>query len=43
MYKLAPTRSFRKGLKKYRHDRAVLGALEQVLDILIKGEDLPVQ
>lgn len=43
MYRLAPTRSFRRGLKKYRYEQEVLGALEQVLDILIKGENLPAQ
>lgn len=41
MYKLAPTRSFKKGLKKYRNDHIVLAELETALDILIQGDDLP--
>ena len=43
MYRVAPTRSFRNGLKKYRHDHAALGELELVLDILMKGQDPPAQ
>ncbi len=32
---------FKKDLKRYKHNNAVLKDLEKVLDILIKGEILP--
>ena len=34
---------FKKDLKSYKHDRSVLDDLEEVLDILSQGNELPVK
>jgi mRNA interferase YafQ len=41
MFILKYSNRFKKDLKLYQHDKIVLGELEKVLDILIKGEKLP--
>lgn len=43
MYSLKYSSRFKKDLKLYRHDKAVLVELEKVLELLIKGEKLPVK
>lgn len=41
MYLLKYSRHFKKDLKSYRHDKVFLDELEEVLDLLAKGIDLP--
>ena len=41
MFLLKYSGRFKKDLKRYRHDRAVLDELEKVLDLLVKGGTLP--
>ena len=41
MFLLKYSNHFKKDLKYYKHDHAVLVELEKVLDILAKGEKLP--
>jgi mRNA interferase YafQ len=41
MFLLKYSRHFKKDLRRYKHDRAVLEELEKVLNILAKGEKLP--
>lgn len=41
MFILKYSNRFKKDLKLYKHNKAVLIELEKVLDILIKGEELP--
>lgn len=43
MYSLKYTRRFKKNLKIYQHDNVILGELNKVLDLLIKGEELPLK
>lgn len=41
MFILKYSNRFKKDLKTYQHDKSVLSELEKVLDILIKGGELP--
>jgi mRNA interferase YafQ len=41
MFVLKYSNRFKKDLKLYRYDKDVLAELEKVLDILVKGTDLP--
>jgi len=34
---------FKKDLKSYKHDKSVLDDLEEVLDILLRGNEIPVK
>jgi len=34
---------FKKDLKSYKHDKSVLDDLEEVLDILLQGNEIPVK
>jgi len=43
MFTLKYSNRFKKDLKLYKHDKAVLIELTKVLDILVKGEDLPLK
>lgn len=43
MFSLKYSRRFKKDLKLYKHNRVVLAELEKVLDILVKGEKLPIK
>lgn len=41
MLKLEQTKTFKKCLKKYRHNKAVLKELEKVIELLISNKSLP--
>jgi len=41
MFLLKYSNRFKKDLRRYKHNRAVLIELEKVLEILVKGEKLP--
>lgn len=41
MFNLKYSSRFKKDLKLYRHDKAILLELEKVLNILMRGEALP--
>ncbi|MDD4352005.1 MAG: type II toxin-antitoxin system YafQ family toxin [Candidatus Gracilibacteria bacterium] len=41
MYELVPTKNFKKGLKRYRHEKKTLFNLRKVLNCLQKGVSLP--
>ena len=43
MFLLKYSKHFKKDLKSYKHNRAVLAELEKILDILAKGEKLPIK
>ncbi|MEI7620679.1 MAG: type II toxin-antitoxin system YafQ family toxin [Candidatus Falkowbacteria bacterium] len=43
MFILRYSNRFKKDLKLYKHNQAVLFELEKILDILIKGENLPLK
>lgn len=43
MFLLKYSKRFKKDLKLYKHNRVVLVELEKVLDILVKGEKLPMK
>jgi len=43
MFLLKYSKRFKKDLKFYKHNRAVLYELEKVLDFLAKGEKLPIR
>lgn len=41
MFELVPTKSFAKGLKKYRHDAKSVSMVKTLLSLLQKNEKLP--
>lgn len=43
MFLLKYSKQFKKDLRLYKHNRAALVQLEKVLNILIKGEKLPLK
>ena len=43
MFLLKYSNRFKKDLRLYKHNRAVLIELEKVLDVLVKGEKLPLK
>lgn len=43
MFWLKYSSRFKKDLKRYKHNRALLIELEKVLNILVKGEKLPLK
>jgi mRNA interferase YafQ len=43
MFVLKYSNHFKKDLKRYKHNRVVLEELEKILDVLVKGEKLPLR
>ncbi|MFA5310365.1 MAG: type II toxin-antitoxin system YafQ family toxin [Candidatus Paceibacterota bacterium] len=43
MFILKYSSRFKKDLKNYKHNKSVLIELEKVLDVLIKGSELPIK
>jgi mRNA interferase YafQ len=43
MFALKFSSRFKKDLKPYKHDKQLLEELETVLNILVKGRDLPIK
>ena len=43
MFVLKFSSRFKKDLKSYKHDKQLLEELETVLNILVKGKDLPIK
>lgn len=43
MFLLKYSKCFKKDLKLYKHNRAVIVELEKILDTLVKGEKLPIK
>jgi len=41
MLQLKQTRSFKKGLKKYKHNKVILSELTNVVDLLVQEKPLP--
>jgi len=41
MLKIKPATQFQKDIKKFKHNQSVINELNEVLNILVQGEDLP--